>query len=41
MAYTRRGPNITVVVPALVRAGGVLLGLHPLERDAGVCATPV
>ncbi|AFZ68054.1 class I SAM-dependent methyltransferase [Deinococcus peraridilitoris] len=33
VAYSRRGPNITAVVPALVRPGGVLLGLHPLERD--------
>ncbi|GGQ93657.1 class I SAM-dependent methyltransferase [Deinococcus ruber] len=30
VAYSRRGPNITGVVPALVRRGGRLLGLHPL-----------
>ncbi|ULH16117.1 class I SAM-dependent methyltransferase [Deinococcus sp. KNUC1210] len=30
LAYSRRGPNITGIVPALVRRGGTLLGLHPL-----------
>ena len=30
VAYSRRGPNITEVVPGLVRKEGVLMGLHPL-----------
>lgn len=35
LAYSRRGPNITVAVPAAVRPGGALLGLHPLDDASG------
>ena len=34
LAYSRRGPNITVDVPGLVRPGGLLVGLHPLEHPS-------
>lgn len=35
LAYSRRGPNITVTVPDAVRPGGTLLGLHPLDDASG------
>ncbi|PYE52745.1 class I SAM-dependent methyltransferase [Deinococcus yavapaiensis] len=35
VAYSRRGPNITLVVPRTVKRGGVLLGLQPLRDAAG------
>lgn len=31
LAYSRRGPNISLTVPNFVRSGGLLLGLHPLS----------
>jgi SAM-dependent methyltransferase len=31
LAYSRRGPNISLVIPTFVRRGGLLLGLHPLS----------
>ncbi|WP_019008263.1 class I SAM-dependent methyltransferase [Deinococcus aquatilis] len=31
LAYSRRGPNIGLVVPEFVCRGGLLLGLHPLS----------
>ena len=31
LAYSRRGPNISLVIPTCVRRGGLLLGLHPLS----------
>lgn len=34
LAYSRRGPNITLTVPNFIRENGLLIGLHPLENVA-------
>ena len=35
VVYSRRGPNITEVLPGLVRKEGILMGLHPLPDASG------
>ncbi len=34
LAFTRRGPMILGHVPELVRTGGTLMGIHPLDQSA-------
>jgi SAM-dependent methyltransferase len=41
LAYSRRGPMILAHVPALVRPGGILMGIHPLDQSAAEFATRV